>query len=127
MSAMCRVLCPPSLANQFSARLMSTWPEHRDVIRRIDWSSYAQLMRAVPPRIANAAWKTFAGGWTTSSRTNEGESRLCILGCGGRDCFKHYFSECQRFYLAWSATIACGLPACPISRFGVFADPPRPR
>eukprot|EP00959_Pyramimonas_sp_CCMP1952_P054927 1148134-Pyramimonas_sp.AAC.1 len=71
MAAMRQIVYPPSLAQQFSARLMSTWPEHRDAIRRADWTSYAQLMRAVPPRIASAAWKTLAGGWTTSSRMNE--------------------------------------------------------
>ena len=39
------------------------------------------VLRLCKPYVGMCVFKTYIGGWTTSSRMHEGKSRLCLLGC----------------------------------------------
>eukprot|EP00959_Pyramimonas_sp_CCMP1952_P104785 2190195-Pyramimonas_sp.AAC.1 len=72
-------------------------------------------MKAVPFHVAQAVWKTLAAAWATSERMHSKTRSKCILGCDGRDTFKHYFSECPCFRQSWTRVIGYGLPSCPVA------------
>jgi len=61
------------------------------------------ILRYCKPYVGMCIFKTYIGGWTTSSRMHERDLRSCLLGCcGACDNINHYM-QCSPLW-----QIACG-------------------
>ena len=70
-----------------------------------DWyNKLTPILRQCKPFVGMCIFKTYIGGWTTSSRMHERDLRLCLLGCS--DCIdniNHYIQCSPLWQIACAA------------------------
>jgi hypothetical protein len=88
-----KALFPDSIPELIKRRLQVMQPDI--LFEDIDLDGAKQLLVQLSPAWATSILKTWANGWTTSSRMHEPISRDCLFGCGGIDSLHHYL-RCHR-------------------------------
>jgi hypothetical protein len=92
-------LYPDTLPDTFKSRLkVLSPPAELGLLRFIDFGEARRLLAKQPAPVAISILKTWAHGWTTSSRMHEAEVLPCFLGCPGAFDTQEHYMTCDRFW-----------------------------
>ena len=71
--------------------MLRNFPGHEGELANVDWDGLCAGVRKVHSSWRAKLFKSYAGGWTTTTRMHESPTYTCIFGCANEaDDWRHY-------------------------------------